>query len=201
MSTTGPTTVGDGHFNLYALGRADFGIKADAQTIYQNSKILTDLPDDLNTTVYAMADYHLRYTNKNLHLLMGVEEIEMAQISDNEEKGGVLRFDRGPLLRVHGDYTYRSDNIHLSPFVGVHKRAGYGFDDGSYLGAEVGTKVKSDRIGLYFRGQWDKEYFTFSPHMRLFFMRLGYLLKQPATSKRDGTKLAAMHAVHFRLFF
>ena len=191
----------NGHFNLYALGRADFGIRADAQTVYQNSKILTDIPDDRNTTVHAMADYYLRYTNKDLRLLAGIEEIKLGEVDNNEEKGGSLRFNRGPLLRVHGDYTYGNDNIHWSPFVGIHKRGGYSLGEGAYGGITLGARVKNDRVGLYARGQWDKEYFTISPHMRLLFMQLGYLLKLPTTSEKDGIKLAAMHAVHFRLFF
>ena len=191
----------DGFFNLYGLGRADFRVRADAQTVYQNSKILTDLPDKFNTTTFLAADYALRYSNKGFHLLLSIEDIEVSKISDNDKKGGKLLFDQGPLLRFHGGHTYDTTHFYLSPFAGVHKRKGYKTHDGLYGGLSVGLKTSSDNIGLYVRSQIDKEHLTLSPHMRLYFMRLGYTLKQPVTSKRNGIKLSAIHSAYLRLFF
>ena len=192
----------DGVFNLYVSEREDFRLKADAQTIRRNGRDLLKVLDNSNKTQHMNADYYLRYRNGHLRILAGVEEIEASEVSNNEEQGGALVYDRKPLARLHGDYFRRFGGVNTWFFLGVHGRKGYSFNDGLYAGTKLRLSRFKDRIALSLGLRLDREYASVSPGIRLWALNLGYTLKQPVTSiSGDGNKLAAMHSVGLALAF
>ena len=194
-----------GRFALYGLGRADFRLKADGQTIYRNEGVLTDLPDELNKTVFLAADVIARYRRRGLHVFGGVEELAVSTLSDNEEKGGALLHEPGALLRLHGEQFFRLvAGMRLWLFSGLHKRTSYETGDGLYGGADLSlASLWGDRLGITFRGMADEESLTFASLLRLGFLKLDYVLKRPSSSakEKDGTKVSALHSVRLGLFF
>lgn len=189
-----------GTLALYGLGRADMKVRVSADALANKGEV-GDLGEELNTTVNLASDYRFGYKNGNLRGWAAIEEIKLSRMSDNEEKAGALRFGDDPLLRVHGEYLYKLSIFNVKPFVGVHKRSGYGFGDGLYAGADMGMYVWGDRLGLRLRTMVDNEHFTLSPMAKLWFMHLDYMLKAPLKSEVDGVKPSALHSLNFRLFF
>ena len=106
-----------------------------------------------------------------------------------------------PLIRFHADAMFRFSALSLQPFVGVHKRSGYGVGDGVYLGADAGAHVWGDRLGLMFRGMLDKQYLTLTPRVKLWLMQLEYSAKAPLKSTDGDVKLSAIHSFDIRFFF
>ena len=191
----------DGMFNVYLSEREDFLIKADSQTIYQNGRTLTERPDESNATKHINVDYFLRYTNGKLRILAGVEEIAVSEVSNNEEKGGTLIYERKPLARLHGDYARKLGDVDARFFLGVHGRKGYSFGDGLYGGIISEMSAYGDRVAFGLGLRLDQEYATLSPGIRLWGLHLDYALKQPLASESDGIKLSAMHSAHLRVAF
>ena len=195
-------TYGDhffGNFNLYGLGRADFYQFVTGTQIAKGDSI--ESPDKMNTEVTLQADYRLGYKNSNYSLFAGVEELKITKLSDAEAGSKEKSYDYDPLLRLHGDANFRTDNFSIQPFVGVHKRSGYGFDDGMYLGTSIGAHVWGDRLGLQLRTMVDKQYLTITPRMKLWLMQLEYSLKKPLKDTDGDVKLTALHSLDFRIFF
>ncbi len=187
-----------GQFNIYALGRADYKVRISKKALTSDGDVI-DLPDEMNTTVNMAVDYSLGYKNGNLMAIAGIEDLKLTTMSDNEEEGGKLIYGSDPLFRLHSEYLYKFSAFSVKPFVGLHKRASYGFDDGYYLGADLGAHVWGDRIGLRVRGMIDGEHFTFSPMAKLWLIHVEYMLKQPLSSDVNGLKPATIHSLNFRI--
>ncbi len=187
-----------GQFNIYALGRADYKVRISSKALTADGDIV-DLPDDMNTTVNAAIDYSLGYRNGNLTAMLGVEDLKIASVSDNEAEAGALIYGTDPLLRLHSEYLYKYSGFSVKPFVGIHKRASYGIGDGYYAGADLGAHVWGDRLGLRVRGMVDSEHFTFSPMAKLWLMHVEYMLKQPLSSDVNGLKPATIHSLNVRI--
>ena len=195
-------TYGDhffGNFNLYGLGRADLYQFVTGTQIAKGDSI--ESPDKMNTEITLQADYRLGYKNSNYSLFAGIEELKITKLSDAKEGSKAHSYDYDPLLRFHGDANFRTSNFSIQPFVGVHKRSGYGFDDGMYLGTSVGAHVWGDRLGLQLRTMVDKQYLTITPRVKLWLMQLEYSLKKPLKDTDGDVKLTALHSLDFRIFF
>lgn len=188
-----------GNFNLYGLGRADLYQFATGTQIAKGDSI--DTPDKMNTEMTVQLDYRLGYKNSNYSTFLGVEEIKVAKLSDAKEGSKPHSYDYDPLIRFHADAKYRLSAFSLQPFIGVHKRSGYGFSDGMYAGTSVGAHVWGDRLALELRGMVDKQYLTITPRMKLWLMQLEYSLKKPLKDTDDDVKLTALHSIDFRIFF
>ena len=188
-----------GHFNLYGMGRADLYQYVTGSQIAKGDSI--DTPKEMNTEVTLQTDYRFGYKNSNYSAFASFEELKLAKMSDAKagSKGHTYEYD--PLLRLHADAMFRTDNLSIQPFAGVHKRAGYGFANGVYLGTSFGAHVWKDRLGLQLRGMIDKQYFTITPRMKLWLMQLEYSLKTPMSATDGDVKLTALHSVDFRIFF
>jgi hypothetical protein len=104
-------------------------------------------------------------------------------------------------MRIHADALYKFGGLSFNPFLGAHKRNGYGWSDGMYLGTDLGAHVWGDRLGLQLRGMVDKEYFTISPRIKLWLLQLEYSLKTPMKSMDGDVKLSAINSIDLRLFF
>lgn len=189
-----------GHVNLYALGRSDVALRVTADTLAANKDAI-GLPEEQNTTINATSDIQVGYTKNNLTGFVALNEIKIATISDNIEKGGEVKYGFDPLLRMHGEYNMKLAFFSLKPFVGLHKRKAYGFSDGLYLGSELGMHVWGERLGIMFRGMLDTEHITFTPRLKLWLAQLEYNLKTPIKSEIDGVKTSTLHSLNFRLFF
>jgi hypothetical protein len=181
------------------MGRADLFQVITSQQIASGEGIET--PDKMNTEVTLQTDYRLGYKNTNYSAFLGVEEIKLATMQDREEGSKEQTYGYDPLLRFHADATYRYLALSLQPFVGVHKRSGYGMSDGMYGGLAAGAFVWGDRLGLQMTGMFDKQYFTLSPRLKLWLMQLEYSLKKPMKETADDVKLTTIHSLDFRLFF
>ena len=188
-----------GNFNLYALSRTDVFQRINANMIANGSEI--ELPKKKNTEMAAMADYNLGYKNSNYTVSLGVEDLKLVKLKEKEAGAKELSYGYDPLIRLHADASYRFTALSLQPFAGVHKRSGYGFADGVYVGAIAGAHVWGDRLGLSLRGMLDKQYLTINPRIKLWLMQLEYSLKNPVKSTDGDVKLSAIHSIDFRLFF
>lgn len=189
-----------GHVKLYALGRSDVALRVTADTLANNADTI-DLPEEDNTTVNASTDLQIGYTQNNMTGWFSINEIKMATVTDNVEKGGETNYGFDPLIRLHGEYKMELAFLDLTPFAGLHKRKAYGVSDGIYAGAELGAYVWEDRLGLMIRGMLDTEHFTLTPRAKLWFAQLEYNLKMPIKSEIDGVKPSTLHSLNFRLFF
>lgn len=188
-----------GNFNLYAMGRADLYQFVTGTQIAKGDSI--ESPKKMNTETTLQADYRLGYRNTNYSIFGSVEELKLMKLSDAKEGSKEHTYGYDPLMRLHADATFRANAFSIQPFVGVHKRSGYGFDDGMYAGTMVGAYVWGDRLGLQLRGIVDKQYLTISPRMKLWLMQLEYSLKKPLKQTDGDVKLTALHSVDFRIFF
>lgn len=188
-----------GQFNLYGMGRADLFQIVTAQQIASGQSI--EAPDKMNTEVTLQADYRIGYKNTNYSTFLGVEELKIATMQDKDEGSKAHTYGYKALIRGHADATYRWNAVSIQPFLGFHKRSGYGFGDGVYAGAAAGAYVWGDRLGLQMRGMFDKQYFTITPRIKLWLMQLEYSLKNPLKSTDGDVKLTAIHSLDFRLFF
>tara|TARA_R110000868_G_scaffold334233_4_gene594955 strand:+ start:18958 stop:20235 length:1278 start_codon:yes stop_codon:yes gene_type:complete len=189
-----------GGFNLYGMGRADTELIVTADALAKGGDTI-EFGEEMNTTIVAAADYQFGYKNGNLTGFGSIEELKLATLSDNKEKGGELNYDVKPLLRVHGEYRYDFMAFTLRPFVGVYNRFGYSQGAQPYGGADLGTYVWDDRIGVQLRTMVDEEHLTLAPRIKLWLMQLEYSLKQPIKSKIDDTTISTLHSLNFRLFF
>lgn len=190
-----------GYLNLYGMGRADTELTVTADSLASEEGKSIDFGEDLNTTIVAAADYQIGYKNSGLRAMASVEELKIADISDNKEEGGELNYKIKPLIRLHTDYRYDFLAFTLRPFLGAYKRSGYNQELQPYAGVDFGTYVWNDRLGLQVSTMADEEHLTFTPRVKLWFMQLEYSLKQPIKSKIDDTKISTLHSLNFRLFF
>ena len=190
----------DGELNIYSLGRSDFRLKADAQTIVNNREVIK-FPKHMNTTSYISADYVFRYTNRDLRLALSVEELRLFNTSDNEAKGGKLVRNTHPLFRFHGSYRDRWRFLYFSYFLGVHQRKDYTMREGYYIGGTLWMPLWRDRILPVFLGKIDSEYITIAPSFNMGPMRMSYSLMTPLKSTLNGLTLSNLHSVDIRFVF
>ncbi|MBC7427064.1 MAG: hypothetical protein H7336_00540 [Bacteriovorax sp.] len=188
-----------GNWNLYAMGRADLYQFITGTQIAQGDSIET--PKKMNTETTIQTDYRLGYRNTNYSIFASVEELKLSKMKDAKVGSKPLTYGYDPLVRVQADATYRLNALSLQPFVGVHKRSGYGFSEGMYAGTAVGAHVWGDRLGLQLRAMVDKEYISLSPRVKLWLMQLEYTLKKPLKSEVDNVRLTAIQSIDFRIFF
>lgn len=188
-----------GNLNFYGLSRTDIFQVINSNMIAAGSKI--ELPKTKNTETTLQADYRLGYKNDNYKVFASVEELKLSKMKERQAGSKELSYGYDPLLRVHADAMYRFSVLTLNPFLGFHKRSGYGFADGMYLGADAGAYVWGDRLGLQLRGMFDKQYITISPRMKLWLLQLEYSLKAPLKSIDGDVKLSALQSIDLRLFF
>ena len=188
-----------GQFNLYAMGRADLYQFITGTQIAKGDSIET--PDQMNTEVTVQTDYRVGYKNSNYSIFTSIEELKLAKLKDAKAGSKELTYDYDTLIRLHADASYKAGALTLQPFVGLHKRSGYGFGDGVYAGTMLGAYVWGDRLGLQLRAMFDKEYITISPRVKLWLMQLEYSLKKPVKDSVDDVKLTAIHSLDFRIFF
>lgn len=188
-----------GDFNLYGMGRADLYQFVTGTQIAKGDSI--ESPKKMNTEMTLQADYRLGYKNTNYSVFGSVEEIKLSKLSDAKEGSKAHTYAYDPLMRLHADATFKASAFSIQPFVGLHKRSGYGFGDGVYLGTMLGAYVWGDRLGLQLRGIVDKQYITISPRMKLWLTQLEYSLKKPLKATDGDVKLTAIHSLDFRIFF
>lgn len=189
-----------GSFNLYGMHRTDMFFRISQEALSRDQDVIS-LGDEENSEVYAMIDYHLGYRLDNYAASVGVEELKLATISDRKAGSKAPVYGTDALIRLHAQAEYKLSNLKVTPFLGAHKRSGYGFGDGAYLGADVMAHVWGEKLGIRMRGQIDKEHLTLSPMLKLWLMHIDYTLKQPLSSDVDGVKVSALHSLNFRLFF
>lgn len=188
-----------GNWNLYGLNRTDIFQRVNADMIAKGSKV--DFPKTKNTETTLQTDFRLGYKNDNYRVFTSLEEVKLSKMKERDAGSKELSYGYDPLMRLHADANYRWSILSVNPFLGFHKRKGYGFSDGMYAGSDFGAHVWGDRLGLQFRGMVDKQYFTISPRMKLWLMSLEYSLKAPMKSMDGDVKLSALHSIDLRLFF
>jgi hypothetical protein len=188
-----------GNLNLYLLNRTDIYQRISKDMIIAGAKI--DLSKKTNTENSLMLDYKFGYQYDNYRVAGSLEELKITTMKKRDTASREMVYGYHALMRVHADATYKFNVITLNPFLGVHKRSGYGFADGLYAGADAGAYVWGDRLGLQLRGMLDKQYLTISPRMKLWLMQLEYSLKSPLKSTDGDVKLSAINSIDFRLFF
>lgn len=195
-------TYGDhffGNWNLYGLNRADIYQRVNSYMVAKGQKV--ELPKKKNSETTIQTDFRLGYKNDNYHVAASLEEMKIFKMKERDPESKALSYGYDPLMRLHANANYRFSALLLNPFLGVHKRKGYGFADGVYAGTDVGAYVWGDRLGLQLRGMVDKQYFTISPRAKLWLMSLEYSLKTPMKSMDGDVKLSALHSIDLRLFF
>lgn len=188
-----------GNFNLYGMGRADIYQLITARQIASGQSI--EAPKKMNTETSVQVDYRFGYKNTNYTAFLGVEELKLAKLKEADVGSKAQTYGYKSLIRAHADATYKYTVLTLQPFVGFHKRSGYGFGDGVYAGAMAGAYLWGDRLGLQLRAMADKQYLTITPRVKLWLMQLEYSMKNPMKSMDGDVKLSAIHSVDFRIFF
>lgn len=186
-----------GTLGLYGLGRIDVKKSANAALLLGGGAGL-DVTE--NTLINAALDYKLGYKNSNYSTYLSVEELKLSEIS-SEDNGATPDFGTDPLLRLHAQADYNVSVFKMSPYVGVHKRSGYGLSDGMYAGANWGLFVWDDRVGLNINTGLDKEHLTLGFRAKLWLMHLDLTGKFAVTSKVDDIKVSNYYSANFRLFF
>ena len=190
-----------GMINLYRFSRADFLLQANAKKLVEESKVLTKRSDPLNTTTYLNLDHTTTYRRGNFQLSMGMEELPLSELSNNEEKAGKLLYDANPLLRAKMQYTYRTGVFQIVPFFGVHKRKDYDAKDGYYGGGHGSVLFFKDRIQWNTILQWDAEYTTLAQRIKLWPLEISYTLKTPRKEKINGIKLSKINGAQVTFIF
>ncbi|MBC7713881.1 MAG: hypothetical protein H7177_11110 [Rhizobacter sp.] len=188
-----------GNWNLYVLGRADLYQFITGTQIAKGDSI--DTPKTLNTETTVQTDYRLGYRNTNYSIFGSVEELKLTKLKDAKTGSKEHTYGYDPLMRFQADATYRLGGLSLQPFVGLHKRSGYSFSEGYYVGVSGGAHVWGDRLGLQLRAMFDKEYITLSPRIKLWLIQMEYTLKKPVKSEVDDVRLTAIQSIDFRIFF
>lgn len=188
-----------GYLNLYGLSRTDIFQKVTAQQVASGQKI--ELPDQKNTETTLQSDLKFGYKNSNYTAALALEELKISKMKDRKTGSKDQSYGYDPLIRFHADALFRLSALSLQPFAGFHKRSGYGFGDGVYVGADAGAHVWGDRLGLMFRGMLDKQYLTLTPRVKLWLMQLEYSAKAPLKSTDGDVKLSAIHSLDIRFFF
>ncbi len=188
-----------GNWNLYGLSRTDIFQRVNSDMIAKGTKI--ELPKTKNTETTLETDFRLGYQNSNYRIFTSVEDVKLSTMGARKADSKAHAYGYDPLMRLHADAMYKLSAFSLNPFAGFHKRKGYAFSSGMYVGADAGAHVWGDRLGLQLRGMLDKEYFTISPRLKLWLLQLEYSLKAPMHSMEGDVKLSAIHSLDLRLFF
>lgn len=195
-------THGDHYFgswNLYGLSRTDVFQRVNSDMIAKGSKV--ELSKVKNTELALQTDLRVGYKNSNYRVFTSVEDLKISKLKDRKAGSKELSYTYDPLMRLHADAVFRTPSFSINPFLGFHKRKGYGFADGIYAGADTGAHIWGDRLGLQLRGMVDKQYFTISPRMKLWLLQLEYSMKNPMKSMDGDVKLSSIHSIDFRIFF
>lgn len=186
-----------GTLGLYGLGRIDVKKSANAALLLGGGAGL-DVTE--NTLINAALDYKFGYKNSNYSAFFAIEEFKLSEIS-SEDNGATPDYGTDPLLRLHAQADYNVSVFKMSPYAGFHKRSGYGFADGMYVGANWGVFVWDDRIGLNINTGLDKEHMTLGLRTKLWLMHLDLTGKFAITSKVDDIEVSNYYSANFRIFF
>lgn len=185
-----------GTVGLYGLGRLDIRKRADALLLLGGGASL-DVAD--NRQINAALDYRFGYRVKNYTVFAAVEELKLAEVSS--EDLGAPAFGSSALIRTHAQADYSLGVVKLSPYLGFHKRSGYGLDDGLYIGADTTLQAWEQRLGLTVKTQLDKEHLTLGALARLWIAHVDLTAKFAVKDNLDGVKLANYYAANLRFFF
>jgi hypothetical protein len=128
-----------GNLNIYGLSRTDIFQRVTKDMIASGSKI--EFPKEKNTEMTLQTDYRLGYKNDNYKVFASVEELKLNKMKERKVGSKALSYGYDPLMRLHADAIYKFSILSLNPFVGFHKRSGYGFSEGMYFGADAGAHV------------------------------------------------------------
>lgn len=189
-----------GNFNLYGMHRTDIDARITQGSLVANRDII-DLGDELNSELYLTLDWRVGARHKNYRFYASIEELKLATMSDRKAGSKTPTYGTDALIRAHAEGEFDLRVVDVTPFLGFHKRSGYGVSDGFYLGADWSMHAWEERLGLRLRTQFDREHFTLSPQVKLWLMHLDYMAKIPVKSEIDGIEVATLHSLNFRLFF
>jgi len=192
-----------GSFNPYLRHRADLKRRFTAEFLAKESELIEK--DELVDFVDLVSDFMFGYKKGEWKIYATVEELKIAELKKNMVLDGTRYgesfYGNEILFRLHSDYTFKLARFALTPFGGIHKRSGYDYVDGLYAGADLSFSFWQDRFGLLAKAMLDNEYITLAPRLQLWFMQLEVMGKIAHKSEVDGTKIANIYALNFRLFF
>lgn len=181
-----------GGLHLYHMSRWDRAEVIDRDTVISQGKVI-ELDKPKNTTTSLSADISLGYKlTEKLRIMAVAEEVRLAKLSDKEDSAGKLLVNTRALYRLHGSYELDLARFKLTPFAGVHQRSGYDLEDGLYAGARAAFQLAG--LGASATAMVDNNFFTVSPHLKLWLFNLSYTLRLPVTSQQDGFNLKPIHA-------
>ena len=189
-----------GFLNLAVLARTDFSARV-ASEAFAAGRDLVDLPEEPNLQGFAVLDYKLGRKLGRFSVMGSIEDLKLSRVYDNLEKGGDLNYGTDPLFRLHGDAHFDWAAFSLIPFVGLHKRTGYGFEDGVYAGADWGAHVFGKRFGTQVRTMVDNAHFTLSQRLKLWLLQLEAMAKFPLKTEVDDVKVPTIYSFNLRLAF
>ena len=186
-----------GHVNLYGLMRVDVFNRITSATI-QNGGSSLDTPSDTEETNLTL-DAAVGYREQNYSIIASMDEVKVANLSEADDANNL--YGTPILFKLYAEGKFKPfDFMKLKVFGGVHKRTGYGFADGLFLGTDLGAYVWGDRLGVQFRTQLDKEHITLAPQFKFWVMQLEGMYKLPITDDVDGRKTGSILGVNLRIF-
>ena len=192
-----------GSFNPYVRHRADLKRRFTAEFLAEEGEFFEK--EELVDFVDLVSDFMFGYKKGEWKIYAAIEELKIAELKKNMvldgTRYGKTFYGNEILFRLHSDYTFKLAGFALTPFGGIHKRSGYDLVDGLYAGADLGFSFWQDRFGLLAKAMLDNEYITLAPRLQLWVMQLEIMGKIAHKSEVDGTKIANIYSLNFRLFF
>ena len=183
--------------NLYGLLRVDSLTKITSASI-NGSGDSFDIPSDVEETNLTL-DAAVGYREENFSIIASMDEVKVANLSEADDANNL--YETPILFKLYAEGKFKPfDFMKLKVFGGVHKRAGYGFDQGLFVGADLGAYVWGDRLGVQFRTQLDTEHLTLAPQFKFWLMQLEGMYKLPISDDVDGRKTGSILGVNLRFF-
>ena len=118
-----------------------------------------------------------------------------------ESENADLTYENPMLFKIQADARFKPYSfMNLNAYGGVHKREGYDFMDGLYIGASSGLHVWKERLGINLRTQLDQDHLTLTPNLKFWIMQIDGMYKVPIASERDGVENSPAYSINLRFF-
>ncbi len=186
-----------GSFNFYALDRTDIYQRLTQDMISSGSKI--DFPDNENTEVSLQSDFKIGLYDKESKISASLEELLLAKTNERAPNSKESSYGYNPLFRLHAEHSYKEDAFSIMPYIGVHKRSGYKLSDGLYLGAKLGLMAFEETLAVQINGMVNRQYFTFSPQIKIWLLQIEYSLNYPLRSTFEQIKVSPLQSLSLKI--
>ena len=186
-----------GHAALYGLGRMDYQFNIAASNV-ENMTDALNIPQTIEEWNMAV-DASVGYRNANYQVVASLNEVKLFNVQESENAD--LTYENPMMVKIQADARFKPYSfLNLNAYGGVHKREGYDFMDGVYVGASSGLHVWKERLGINLRTQLDQDHLTLTPNLKFWIMQIDGMYKVPIASERDGVENSPAYSINLRFF-